>query len=373
MYVYIFGEFMRINDDANLNLRRALGFVMEIKQIFSNSPSPAPFEQNALIFCLKAVGICIDEAAKRMGLDFSKPLTYHQHLPRDTVLFLRNMHYLRNALIHHFDSNMLNGFVLSADENALLFKLCKNIGQVEFYLNLITTQKKTDIDLGRQRFKVFFDFHDLSHEFMKDSPREARAGSTQAQYLQAMADALSILKNLIIKGREINVELIDRLRRSEPHNYFAMQNLLECVTVLGNPNPFGDGSQLISNASRAAIFSIDGHADDYLRNLATNRIVAVHDKASAVIPDAELVDNLHEMMLLHQILLHPTMEQTSVGKRLESKYERTNPSAAVDKPKEKAATDKEEAEEETKPQNKDQDQDPGKGGGSAPTPTPSRK
>ena len=361
MYVYIFGEFMRINDDANLNLRRALGFVMEIKQIFSNSPSPAPFEQNALIFCLKAVGICIDEAAKRMGLDFSKPLTYHQHLPRDTVLFLRNMHYLRNALIHHFDSNMLNGFVLSADENALLFKLCKNIGQVEFYLNLITTQKKTDIDLGRQRFKVFFDFHDLSQQFMKDSPREARAGRTQAQYLQAMADALSILKNLIIKGREINVELIDRLRRSEPHNYFAMQNLLECVTVLGNPNPFGDGSQLISNASRAAIFSIDGHADDYLRNLATNRIVAVHDKASAVIPDAELVDNLREMMLLHQILLDPAVEKTSVGKRLESKYERTTPSAVKEEG---------EKEEEAQPQDKDRNNDPSKGGGSAP-PTPS--
>lgn len=316
---------MRINTEAIEILRRAHEFVMQIERIFAGCSDPSALarrlaRQNAIIFCLKGLGICIDKVAETMRLDLSKRLTPEQTLAHDTLLFWQNMHYLRNALIHHFDSNMLGDFRLSEGENEMLFKLCRLVGQVKFYLELIISQGKTDVDLHGQRFKVFFAFHDLAELLRKHSPRESRGGITQVQYLQAMVDALCIIENHIVRGRELNVTFIESLRTEESAGYYTIQNLLDCVAILGNPNPFGDGTQLIKDITRRVIFSIESQIDTWLRRLGSNRILAAHTEATGIIPNERLVVNLQEMRLLHRALLSPAMQRTDIGAQLRDRF-----------------------------------------------------
>jgi hypothetical protein len=72
---------------------------------------------------LKGIGACIDKAAELERIDLNLPLEPNHQLPKDTLVFWKNIHFLRNNLIHHFDKNMINKFCLNDIERDLLFKI----------------------------------------------------------------------------------------------------------------------------------------------------------------------------------------------------------------------------------------------------------
>ena len=182
-------------------IQKAIFFGEEIRKLFTNIQKPENIQaplQNALMFCLKAIGTCLDKAAESENINLEQDLRPEQRRPYDTLLFWKNLHHLRNSLIHHFDQNMLHNFSLQTDEFFLLFNICKNAGQIVFYLRLVANQNNTSVDLKGQRFKVFIDIHELARLLAIHNPREIRAKIPQSQYLQAMTDAIGItLKNII--------------------------------------------------------------------------------------------------------------------------------------------------------------------------------
>jgi len=298
-------------------IQKAIFFGEEIRKLFTNIQKPENIQaplQNALMFCLKAIGTCLDKAAESENINLEQDLRPEQRRPYDTLLFWKNLHHLRNSLIHHFDQNMLHNFSLQTDEFFLLFNICKNAGQIVFYLRLVANQNNTSVDLKGQRFKVFIDIHELARLLAIHNPREIRAKIPQSQYLQAMTDAIGItLKHIIpnIENPSINT--------LETEKYYALQNMLECVATLGNPNVFG-ATQRIGNSSRNAIFSIEPNADKWLRDLGQSRIKALHTHGTIVIPDDEVRTHLRNLQLLHRVLLNPRLANTSIGMRLTDKF-----------------------------------------------------
>jgi len=101
--------------------------------------------------------------------------------------------------------------------------------------------------------------------------------------------------------------------------YYALQNILECIATLANPNAFG-ATQLINDSSRSTIFSIEPKADGWLRGLGQSRIDALHTHGTIVIPDDEACTHLGNLQLLHWVLLNPSLAKTAVGKELEDRF-----------------------------------------------------
>ena len=101
--------------------------------------------------------------------------------------------------------------------------------------------------------------------------------------------------------------------------YYALQNILECIATLGNPNVLG-ATQRISDSSRGAIFSIASQADNWLRGLGQSRIDALHTHGTIVIPDDEACKHLGNLQLLQRILLDPALAKTVIGNKLENRF-----------------------------------------------------
>jgi hypothetical protein len=314
---------MRLKQQTINQLRRVIKFGEIIKRLFFATKSSSdikPSLQNALIFCLKAIGTGIDNAAKLEQLELDNPLNETQQLLQDTLIFWKNLHYLRNALIHHFDCNMLNLFGLQADECECLFKVCKNMGQVVFYLHLVCDAYNTAINLRGQRFKVFVDVYEFASLLQAHNPRNIRQSITQAQYLQAMVDAIGIIKTHIIKSREISPQLIEEIRQTDEVNYYALQNLLEYIATLGNPNALG-ATQRISDYTRRIIFHIVSEADGWLRDLGQSRIKALHVDGTIVIPNIAMAGHI---ICLYK--LHPVLFDSRIGVTLRDNFEQLSAS-----------------------------------------------
>lgn len=148
----------------------------------------------------------------------------------------------------------------------------------------------------------------------RHNPREIYAQITQPQYLQAMTDAVGI----ILKSIAPNIENIS-INALRAERYYALQNILEGIATLGNPNALG-ATQRINDQSRRAIFSIERQADRWLRGLGQSRVDALHVRGTIVIPDDEVHTHLEHLQLLHRVLVNPALEHTSVGKKLEDKF-----------------------------------------------------
>ena len=257
----------------------------------------------------------IDKAAASEHIDLTQKLRSEQQLPLDTLQFWINLHYLRNNLIHHFDQNMLHSFQLQTDERFTLFKICKNAGQIVFYLQLVMRNQTTAIDLRGQKFKVFLDIYELADLLATHNSREIRIQITQPQYLQAMTDAIGIIFREISPNVIVGKPLISTLCEER---YYALQNILECIATLGNPNMFG-AVQLINDSSRRAIFSVASQADGWLRGLGQSRIMALHEQVTGVIPDDKIYAHLENLRLLHQALLEPALG-AAVGENLVDRF-----------------------------------------------------
>jgi uncharacterized protein with HEPN domain len=301
---------MRLRKETLQQIKKAFNFATVIQQLFHNIDKAADIKtplQNAIMFCLKAIGTCIDKAAWHERVDLSLDLKPNQKLPKDTLIFWKNMHYLRNTLVHHFDRNMTqNNFALTAEQLQILFVICQRINQVTGYLQQIYQDEETstlcyNCNAG-QTFRVFLDFFDLNRSLRDYNPRVVRTQIPSQQYCQAMMDAVCIIDTHIIKNRTpLNLQLVKQLREHEIVNYCALQNLLECVATIGDPNPMGS-TQCISDQQRAVIFNIDAEADKWLRNLGGDRIQALHTSSTVYIPDEKIVKDLKNIQRLKEVL-----------------------------------------------------------------------
>ena len=300
---------MKLSRDSLYQIKKAFNLAGTIRQLFLNIGEATEIKtplQNAIMFCLKAIGACIDKAAWLEGMDLSRELNFGQKLPRDTLIFWKNMHYLRNTLIHHFDQNMTqNSFGLTECQRQILFVICKRIDQVMIYLQQIQSDKDTSIVCQRcnagQTFKVFLDFFELNGLLRDYNPRTIRTQISSQQYCQAMMDAVCIINVYIIKNRSINLQLISILREREIVNYYVLQNFLECIATIGDPNPV-ESTQCINDQQRAILFNIDGDADTWLRNLGRDRIQALHLSSTIYIPDEKIVKDLKNIQRLKEVL-----------------------------------------------------------------------
>jgi uncharacterized protein with HEPN domain len=242
--------------------------------------------QHALLFCLKAIGTCIDNATARLGLNI-------EQMP----LFCQNMFYLRNSLIHHCPT-----ISLANDQFDLLASVCTKMGHIYKYFSKVVDAQNTAINLGGERYKVFLDIHELNFKLREQYPREQRTQIIQEQYLKVILAA--------IKGLEIETtgtDLTEEGMKQLPHKkFFALQNLLELIATLANPNP---EQRLLSEHTRDVINHAHPDADTWLRTLGMSRMEAMH--RTGMISNRNLAIHISEMMRLkNEVLLNVNFQRT---------------------------------------------------------------
>jgi uncharacterized protein with HEPN domain len=234
--------------------------------------------QNAIIFCLKALGTLIGKAAKSLGI------TKLDNFP----LFWRNMSYLRNNLIHHCYSSCITQNCSENFEN-----ICKRSNQIIEYLTLCIDTKNTHVDLGGKKFKVFIDFYALCGDLEKAFPKEKRHKLPQQFYTQVILDALEGINSLLKGKGTVTEELFSKLKINNPIVYYALQNLLELIATTANPNP---EFSVMTQGTRDLLNSAHPNTDRWLHDLGESRMHAMHN--SIVISNPIMAEHLIDMLKL---------------------------------------------------------------------------
>ena len=271
-------------------LQDALSYVT-IAQGISEVDSQHPIRQHALLFCLKTIGTCIEKSANSSEINLQ-----NRHQP-DTLKFWKNLYYLKNTLVHHFHANMANGFQLHPSQIQPINLVHQQIGQLKFYLELVTTNGNTNVDLGGQRFKFFFKCHDLGETFRKVSPRDSRATIDQKTYLKSLYRGLDIL-DVINPTKPATEESVTALKNENITKYYAIQNLLECIATLCCPNEL-DGPVHFDQKTRNTLNALGASVDSSLRSLGLERNNVMHQSNEF----SRVHEHLNHMHELKQILL----------------------------------------------------------------------
>lgn len=237
--------------------------------------------QHAVIFLFKAIGACIDKATKNLNLTIDQ-----------TPIFWKNLHYLRNALIHH-----LNATTLPEKTKPLLISMCMKVGHIYRYFSLVVDAKNTNVNLGMDRYKVFLDIHKLTETLKIKYPKEKRAKTPQLQYLKIILNAINGIEHLT-KNITLTAENIEILKNKDPIIYFALQNLLELIATISTPNP---EYSVLTVDTRKRINLAHADADTWLRGLGDSRNNAMH--LSICIDDISFPIHIENMLAFKRHVL----------------------------------------------------------------------
>lgn len=214
--------------------------------------------QHALIFCFKAIGMHIDHATEILELAV-----------KNTPLFWQELHFLRNALIHHCPTTLMPNSALE-----LLASMSTKAGQV-----------------------------------LKDTyPRDQRLNITQETYLKTVLSAITGLVFITANLSPLNEEGIKTLSNKD---FYALQNLCELVATIMNPNP---EYAVLTEKTIHTIRKQHPQAEEWLRSLGESRVDAMH--LTGMIPSRALATHVKELYLLKtQVLLNPDF-QDALGIKL---------------------------------------------------------
>ena len=258
--------------------------------------------QHALIFCLKAIGSIVDQAAILCHIDLSKD---------EAPLFWRNLHHLRNSLVHSCPI-----VSIPAEMQTHLSTITVKAFQIYNYFSLVCDAQNTKVDLGGEKFGVFIDIHALAEVLKTNYSREVIAKRSQQQHLQVILEAIEGIAN-IGKETQFTEETMQDLQVNNPQRFYTLQNLLEIISTIANPNPGaapGEKTILTEETRKALIHH--SQVDTWLGELGDARAAAMH--GSSEIPLDELGGHLENMVLLKAILLTPQFQSAAHVRLLSS-------------------------------------------------------
>ena len=248
--------------------------------------------QHALIFCFKVIGMHVSNAAENLSLKV-------ENMP----LFCKELHYLRNSLIHHCPTTAMPKPAL-----VLLAKISASTGHIYKYFSLVCDARNMQVDLKGQRYKVFLDVHELAAGLrQKAYPKENRGRISQAQYLEVVISAIRGIRALT-NGVELTVRSLQSMRNNPDRykTYFALQNLCELIATIMNPNP---EYALLNRDTILAVRERHSDIETWLRSLGKSRVEAMH--GTGFIAYAMLVIHIQELCLMEPYLSSVSIAQSS--------------------------------------------------------------
>jgi len=233
--------------------------------------------QHALIFCFKAIGMHADKASEHLRLEIYK-----------RPLFWKNIHYLRNSLVHHSLSIKMSDHALN-----FLAKITVSTWQISKYFSLVLRTGNTQVDLQRKRYKVFTYIYRLA-KLLKESE-----DISQTQYLEVVINAIQGIRSLT---SQINVTADSLITLSkggfeECKKYYALQNLCELIATIANPND----NTLLNEFTLLAIIQQNPDIAICLSSLRTSRGRAMH--ALGFIVPNKLVIHIRELCAMEPYFL----------------------------------------------------------------------
>jgi uncharacterized protein with HEPN domain len=138
---------MKLTEESIYFIEEAIKYAKHIQK-FSQLSNPT--YQNAVIFCLKAIGTCVHHAVYGSATSARMIQNISAGKFPKSFSFFGDIYYLRNALTHNFNSFFVKGSTVSHIESRYIFeclvKIRENIGQVIEYFNILISIRNTDIE-----------------------------------------------------------------------------------------------------------------------------------------------------------------------------------------------------------------------------------